>query len=114
FAPARADRAPGGAHSGPVAMKSGWRERRHDDRRARDDALQADRHPRFRRLERKTSVWLFAGIATRSASASPDRAAAAVTSARSRTPQRASRARRSASKAALLGAVWAPSIRKGP
>src|SRR5204863_9735251 len=53
----------------------------------------------------KTRLRLLAGMATRSTRSSPCRPARSETSPRSRTPHCGSRARRLASKAALLGAV---------
>lgn len=61
-----------------------------------------------------TTSRLFVGIVTVCRHASPAATASACTSASRRSPQRGSRARRSASKASLLGAVGTPSTRNGP
>ena len=63
------------------------------------------------RLRRNTSSRLLAGMSTRRSNARPARSDSAMTSARRRRPQAGFRSRRSASKAALPGAVGSPSTR---
>src|SRR5687767_15974489 len=63
---------------------------------------------------RNTRLKLLAGMATRSTNSKPCSPASARTSAVSRTPHAWSCARRLASNAALLGAVWRRSSLNGP
>lgn len=81
--------------------------RRPPHKRAAASRFARAHHPRLR----NSTDRLFAGISTMRASASPCAAAHSATVSSSRSPQRGSRRRRSASNASLLGTVGTPARR---